>query len=132
MFVDMKIFDRYVWFLLWGIFVSLLCFVNAVLAVDDSWQERACVNEKNFNCEKVSNSYKEPYCVTSVADSRSSSFECIKLASINKFSPRGDKVKLSDFVMTDILENYCSMLYTDSNEWRIYFARPNGGTTGRD
>ena len=71
----------------------------------------ACVNEYKTACNVVSKNFTEPYCITNDENSRDSAFECVKLSSVNKFSPSGNKTKLSDFTLRDILNNYCSLLY---------------------
>ena len=114
--------------LLWGVITFCLCFLWIVFA-DDSWQERACVNEYKTACNVVSKNFTEPYCITYDENSRDFAFECVKLSSVNKFSPSGNKTKLSDFTLRDILNNYCSLLY--NSDWtRVYFAKSNGQTDG--
>lgn len=111
--------------------VCLPCFASS------SRTEQAC-GTYNLDvkwCEEISNNYTEPYCVTSFSASDRESIDvnyarnCIWTALTNTVSSRPiEKVKIEDFEVRDILELYCTSMYSGSNLWRIYFAKPFGDT----
>lgn len=126
----MEICSKYVWLSLLGIVVSLPCFVN--IALGDSWKNRACVGEYKQSCDQISKNYTEPYCITSEENSRNSTFDCLKLSLVNEFSTNSANTRMTDFTMRDVISNYCSLLYNDAGNWRIYFAKPNDQTSNWD
>ena len=121
----MKICKKYMRCLFVCIVVCLPCFSIA------SWKDEVCV-EVDFDqeewCNRVSDNYKQPYCITNVWRTRGSddvdnAKTCISYISTNKFSTDN-----SDLTTKELIQSYCSSLFWESNEWRIYFAISSNNT----
>lgn len=103
----------------------------------DSWWAQAC-GTYNLDvkwCKEISNNYKDPYCVTSFSanDREASDVDyvksCIRPALTNTISSivkEHRTATVSEYQTRDVIELYCTSLYSGSNVWRIYLARPKG------
>lgn len=113
--------------LLW-IFLILPCFSIAsrsacnIYNIEENW------------CNKISNDYNEPYCITNFNNNDFDASDvnyaktCIIPALTNKLS----KTKFDRISTRDIIEQYCSALLWKSDNWRIYFSKPSSQTDSWD
>lgn len=106
-----------------------------------TWKDKACVNIANSSCVSatdascysVSDKYKQSYCITDIpryrkADSVDNANACIWPIHTNKFSSVGNDTP----TMEELIKNYCSSLFWELNEWRIYFSKYNNQTSDVD
>ena len=97
----MKISKYCIWILLFGVFI-----LSIVSASGDS---KFCV--QTGTCQKLSKEFSQPYCF-------SDTNECIWTSLTNNLSKFPDNI-------AGVIENYCTSLLWNIQDWRIYFAKPS-------
>ena len=115
--------------------VLLICMVMLIPSISfaGSWWKACDVyNLEQEWCKGISNNYTEPYCVTNLYHNDRGTSDvnyaesCIWPTLTNKLSGiRERRVGLGEFSTRGLIEQYCSTLFWDLSNWRIYFARPS-------